>query len=292
MSLLDKKTTGMINRLDLKQPGMRVFYWLLFLICMLVVFISVIPPMWVLISSLKDTKEFFGIPPTIIPKSLHPEKIVKIWEKVKFGKYTVNSVIMVSGAVACAILINGLTAFVLSVLKPKGSKIVMSMILWSMMVPATISLVPLFTSIVNLGMQDRYVTLWLSYGANAFWVVLFKGFFDGLPRSYIEAARLDGAGSLGIFFRIVLPLSKSVCGVVAIFATNAAWSDFLLPYLVLKDKSKVTVIVKLFLMRNDGTLPVDYLITALLFASIPPLILFAFFQKQITHGIALGGIKG
>ncbi len=292
MSVKEVPQNGLISHLDMKRPAIRGLYGFFLFVAAVMVFVSVVPPLWIMLSSLKDTKEFFTIPPTLIPKSFHPEKLVTIWTKLKFARYTANSLTAVSGCVLCAIGFNGLTAYVLSILKPKGSKVVLSLILWSLMVPATISLVPLFVNIVNLKLNDSFLPLWLSYGANAFWVVLFKSFFDGLPRSYIEAARIDGCSSPMIFLKIVLPLSKAVCGVVAIFAVTASWSEFLLPYLVLKSKSLQTVIVKLYLMRNDGTIPVDFQITALMFATLPPVILFALFQKQITGGIALGGIKG
>lgn len=292
MSVIELKTTGIIGKIDLKKPHIKALYWILFSFSMVVVFVSMFPPLWIMFSSLKSTKEFFAIPPTLIPQSFHPEKIVTIWNEVNFARYTLNSLIMLSGSVVCGILVNGLTAYGLSILKPKGSKFILSLILWSMMVPATISIVPLFTNIVNLNLLNSYVPLWLSYGCNAFWVVVFKSFFDSLPKSFIEAARIDGANSMTIFFRIVLPLSKAACGVVAIFSANTAWSDFLLPYLVLKNRNLQTMVVKIFLMRSDGTLPVDYTITALLFTIIPPVILFAIFQKQIIGGMTVGGVKG
>lgn len=129
-------------------------------------------------------------------------------------------------------------------------------------------------------------------GANAYYVVLFKNYFESLPKDYLDAARLDGCGSLRVFTRIVLPLSKSIIVVVAIFAVTAAWSDFLMPYLLLNGTGKETVMVKLFSYYNSIKTDQIDIIRAVFYSIIPPTIIFAIFQKQIMGGVMNGGIKG
>lgn len=293
MSTFNEKTYGLISFVDLKKPTIKLLYATLVLICILVALICLVPPIWVLLSSLKNIKEFFAVPPTIIPRTFEPEKIVETWKKLDFLKYYINSGIMIVGCIGCAVVFNGLAGYVLSILKPKGTKLVLYLILWSLMLPATTNLVPVLKNIVFFKMTDSFIPLWLSYGAGAFNVMLFKSFFDALPVSIIEAARIDGCSRLKIFYRIVLPLSKAVCMVVIIMTINSAWSDFLLPYLVLKNPNKFTVMVKIFDLANGSTpFPYDIRLLALLFAIVPPAVLFIFFQKHITQGISLSGIKG
>ena len=122
-------------------------------------------------------------------------------------------------------------------------------------------------------------------------MILLKQFFESMPQELIEAARLDGCSYLKTFARVVLPLSKSIVMVVVIFAINAAWSDFLLPYLVLNGSGKETVMVRLFMFRTSNATDVEVL-RAVAFSIIPPIILFTLFQKQITEGAAAGAIKG
>ena len=292
MSKFQNKNYGIITQLDFKSKRTRLLYYLFFALSLAVVMVCIAPPLWMMLSSLKDIREFMSVPPTIIPRTFHPEKIAETWNRLGFGRFYINSLISVCGAVICALFFNGLIAYAISVLKPKGGKIVFYLVLWSMMVPYTVSLVPLFKNIVALKLTNTFVPLWLSFGANAFYVLLYKSFFDALPGSLIEAARLDGCSNLGMFFRIVAPLSKAVNMVIAIFAVNAAWSDFLLPLLVLKDKDLYTVMVKLFQTREVGGLSVDYQMMAICFSIVPPVLLFILFQKYITQGIALSGIKG
>lgn len=118
-----------------------------------------------------------------------------------------------------------------------------------------------------------------------------QGIFEEIPTELLEAAKLDGAGVLTVFTKIMLPLSKPIIMVVIIFSLTAAWSDFLLPYLVLNGSGKETVMVKLFAFKDTPTDAVSVL-RATLFAIIPPTILFAIFQKQITDGATAGAVKG
>ncbi len=290
MSRLQDKDNGIITRSDLKSPRVKIIYYILFVICLIITIISIAPPIWVLLSSFKDIKEF-TIEPTILPKEFDFNKFIKTWNNLKFFKYYVNSFYSVAGSVVCAIVFNGLLAFALSILKPKGSKFVYALVLGSLMVPATTSIVPLFMNINKLGLSGTFYPLWFSIGANAFYVVLYKQFFDTLPKSIIEAARIDGCSNLQIFTRIVMPLSKPITMVVAMYAVNYAWSDFLLPYLVLNNSGLETVMVRLFEFRNGKTADVDIL-RAIVFAIIPPIILFIAFTKQITQSSTHSGIKG
>lgn len=284
------KTDGAIRDYDLRSPKVKVLYTAIILICFIIVIICVFPAVWVLLAGFKDIREF-NRNATIFPTSYDMEKLKKTWQLLKFSKYYINSLILVVGGTVCAVIFNGLLAYGFAILKPKGYKVAYGLVMWSLMIPATTSMVALFRNINLLGMNGSFLPLWLSYGANAFWVMLFKEFFEGLPNELMEAAKLDGCGSLKIFTKIVMPLSKSIIVVVAIFAVTAAWSDFLLPYLTLNGSGKETVMVKLFSFKDTPTDAVSVL-RAVLFSIIPPTIIFAIFQRQITDSAAAGAVKG
>lgn len=265
-------------------------YYVLFAICLLITVISIAPPIWVFLSSFKDIKEF-TLSLSVLPDRFDFGKFAKTWNDLKFYKFYVNSLYSVAGSVICAVVFNGLLAYAISIIRPKGSRAVYALVLGSLMVPATTSIVPLFININKLGLSGTFYPIWFSIGANAFYVVLYKQFFDTLPKSIIEAARLDGCNSLQIFYKIVMPLSKPITIVVIMYAINYAWSDFLLPYLVLNNSGLETVMVRLFQFRNGKTADVD-IIRAIVFAIIPPIILFTAFQKQITQSGIHSGLKG
>ncbi|MEG2670553.1 MAG: ABC transporter permease subunit, partial [Oscillospiraceae bacterium] len=145
--------------------------------------------------------------------------------------------------------------------------------------------------IFHVNLINTYLPMWMMAGANAFYIMLFKSFFDSIPISYIEAARLDGCSNLGIFTRIILPLSKPLIMVIAIFSFNGAWENFFWPYLVLKDTNIQTVAVEIFKLKVSG-IAIDEFMVVLLFSIAPPAIIFIFLQKYIMTGFTLGGIKG
>ena len=228
----------------------------------------------------------------ILPKEPDWAGWLKTWNDIGFTKYYINSGISVLGSVVCAVFFNGMLAYVLAVLKPAGHKIVLGLVMWCLLIPPTTSFVALFVNLKKIGLTGSFIPLWLTMGANAYWVILFKNYFEGLPKDFLEAARLDGCSDFQVFTKIVLPLSKPIMVVIVIFAICAAWSDFLMPYLLLNGTAKETVMVKLYSFQNSiKTNQID-IIRAVLYSIIPPTILFAIFQKQIMGGVMSGGIKG
>ncbi|MBR3645282.1 MAG: carbohydrate ABC transporter permease [Lachnospiraceae bacterium] len=286
----NNKTDGAIRGFDIKSPSVKVISLMIMAVCIIFAIICMYPAFWVITSGFKTLKELkTGV--DLLPKSYSFAGFKETWDKLHFAVYYKNSFIMVIGCVICAVIFNGLLAYGLAILKPKGYKIINGLVMWSLLIPATTSIVALFVNINKLGLNNSFIPLWLSYGANAFWVVLFKEFFETLPKELIEAGKLDGCNVLQVFYKIVLPMSKPIIMVIVIFSVTAAWSDFLLPYLLLNGSGKETVMVKLYAYQSARTTPID-MIRAITFALIPPTILFTLFQKRITDGAAGGAVKG
>ena len=283
--------TGVIREYDMHSASVRTGYGFIIFLCVLMTVLAVFPLVWVVLAGFKDLKEFVSST-SIIPQSFDPQPFATTWSQLGIARNYLNSLFFVAGSVVCAIVFNGLLGYGLGILKPKGYKTVKRLVMVSLLMPTTISIVPLFMNIQNLGLGNSFVPLWLSYGANAMYVILFVQFFESLPRSIVEASRIDGCSQLQTFFHIVLPLSKPICTVIAIFAVNAAWSDFLLPYLVLRGGELQTVMVRLFVFSTEQTVNADTMMRSVVFSMIPPIILFFIFQKQLTENAVSVGIKG
>ena len=286
-----KQRTGVIREYDMHSTSVRIGYGFIIFCCCLMVVLAVFPLLWVVLAGFKDLKEFVSST-SLIPQSFSLQPFATTWSQLGIAKNYLNSLIFVVGGVICALIFNGLLGYGIGILKPKGHKIVKRLVMLSLLMPTTISIVPLFMNIQNLGLGNSFLPLWLSYGANAMYVILFVQFFESLPISIIEASRIDGASQLQTFFHIVLPLSKPICAVIAIFAVNAAWSDFLLPYLVLRGGNLQTVMVRLFVFSTEQTVNADTMMRSVVFSMIPPIILFFIFQKQLTENAVSVGIKG
>ncbi len=300
MKRFTSKSDGSVRGYDLRKRPVQVGYILMALVCIIALVVCALPLIWVILAGFKENKEFVrGVKgldnkyrPQFLPVSFSLEGYAQTWREMKFYRFYLNSLWVVLGSTISAVVFNGLIAYVISRLKPWGHKVVYGLIMGSLMLPATTSLVPLFMNITNLGMIGSFLPLWLAIGANAFYVVLFKNFYDSMPSSLMEAARLDGCNDLSLFYRIVVPLSMPINIVILIYAVNAAWSDFLLPYLVLGNTPLETVMVRLFTYRTSDRVNDMDVIRAIVFAIIPPILLFIAFQRKLTQNVISIGIKG
>ncbi|MCL2820933.1 MAG: carbohydrate ABC transporter permease [Oscillospiraceae bacterium] len=283
--------TGVIRDYDVKSPSVKVGLVFIYLVCFVVVVVSLFPIFWVALAGFKDLQEYVSST-SIFPSVFDIDRYIRTWTQLNIMRNYINSFYAITGSVLCALLFNGLLAYGIAILKPRGYKVVNSLIMFSLLIPATIGIVPLFMNIQNLGLGGFFTPLWFAAGANAVFVVLFRQFFESLPSTIIEASKIDGCSQLQTFFKIVLPLSKPIYVVVTIFAINAAWSDFLLPYLVLGDGQWQTVMVRLFIFSTQQTVTADDLMRSVVFSMLPPVIFFFVFQKQLTQNIVTAGIKG
>lgn len=299
-----QKSEGAIRFYDLHSPSVKVGVVIVHIVCILMVVVALFPLVWAVLAGFKDPVEF-NQSTRFLPQTFDFSGYANTWNNLGFMTFFRNSGIYILGGTVCAVLFNGLLAYALAILKPTGHKVVFALVMWSMLIPPTTSVVALyvninrvinfFNSFLPFNIRESaasFVPLWLMMGANAFWLILFKQSFESLPKDYFEAAQLDGCSNMQIFFRILLPLSKAIIGVIIIFAVTFAWSDFLMPYLLLGNSEWRTVMVRLFAFRSDIRTTSTDILRAVVFSIIPPTILFTIFQKQITEGVAAGGIKG
>lgn len=287
---------GILTNADMKETKYKILYACMFLLMIVWCLISVVPVIYVMLSGFKDVKEMYSIPASFFPQKIDFSKLAKVWSEMKFYKYYGNTFIMALGAVVADVAISGLAGYVLSSLKPKGTKLMLAVIFWVMLLPATMRTVPLYMEfksmpVVGINLLESFWPIWIMAGANAFNIILFKNSFDSISHSLIEAAWIDGCSNIKIFFKIILPLSVPTVLVVAMFTFNSQLGQFFWPYLLISDKEKTVIGVQLYKMKTS-TYTLDYQMIALFFSVIPQIVIFAIFQKQIMGGVNVGGVKG
>lgn len=299
-----EKEAGVLSSSDLKTAKGKFVYWFFFSVLMFCCILTVIPCLWTILTAFKDTQEIYK-EFSFFPKNLTWSKVVtritESWQKMAIGRSMINTIIMSIGMLASTILIDGFGGYVLSRFKPKGTKLVLALILWTLMMPKQLRTVPNYISYMSfpfasgahgVNILNTYWPICLSAATGAFNVLLFKSSFDAVSISLVEAARIDGAGDMKIFREIVVPLSMPVIIYISINILSGAWSDFFGPYLILKDVKKMTTPVMLYLAKSDNTIQMNTYLMGLIFASIPPFIIFVIFQNKIMGGINVGGVKG
>lgn len=309
MKKFSQKKAGILNHVDLKSGGGKMLYWTMFAILLIFCLITLFPVLWMVLTAFKSSQEIYST------ANLFPENftlsgamahIADSWNKLKLGRSMINTLIVSFGNVIANIFVCGLAGYVLSKLKVRGTKLVFVLVVWTMMMPGIIRTVPTYmsyisfpfivddkmNSVTNINILNTYWPIWLGAAANSFNIILFKNNFDAVPTSIVEAAKLDGCNNFKIFTRIMLPISLPVVVYVSIGALSSAWSDYFTPYIVLKDANLMTTPAKIYMMKNDTGITANIYMMGLMFASIPSLLIFCFFQKWIIGGITVGGVKG
>jgi len=288
----------LVSPLTFQRPVGRVLYWVIFALLALSTVVAIGPVYWMFSGALKSSVEIFQSPPTFWPLAPQWSNYVNAWNVLDFPLYFTNTLILAGGAVVLQIIVSATAAYALSKLRPAGKNIIQFCFFCTLMVPPVVYLIPQFVNIsdlplIHVSLFNNWAGVWLPEAASAFNILVLKSFFDSIPGELSDAARLDGANAWQLFTRIILPLSRPALAVITIFTVVASWKDFLWPLLVLSDNTLQPLIVALY--HESGTnsdLPFTYLIAGLVLASIPPIVLFLIFQRQIIRGIALTGLKG
>jgi len=254
------------------------------------------PILWLAKSAITPTLDTLTHPMALFPHGAAWSNLSQAWNDVHVGRYFWNTVVIAFGSWAVQIVVATTGGFALSVLRPRYAPIIKGLLLATLFIPAIVLLVPLYVEVVHLPLVHRslinsYWALWLPYAASAFNVILVTRFFDNLPREIFEAAEIDGAGPFQLFWRIVLPMSKPILGVVSVFALLASWRDFLWPLLVLPDPNIQPLSVRLPSIASQTSLGVFF--AAMAIACLVPIAGFLIFQRSFLRGTGLGGaIKG
>ena len=254
------------------------------------------PIVWLAKAATSSTQDTLRTPMSLWPSGVDVENLSFAWSRADISKYFVNTLWLTLGACVVQLLVATTGGFVLSVLRPRYARVVTAAVLSTLFIPGIVVLVPLFLTVLDLplfgtSLLNTYWAIWLPAGANAFNVLLVKRFMDNLPREVFEAARVDGAGPFRLLWYVVLPMSKPIVGVVAIFGVLNAWKDFLWPLIVLPDPNIQPLSVRLPTIRE--TVELDVFLAALLISMALPIVIFLVFQRLFLRNAGLGGaVKG
>ena len=295
-SRFSTKTTGLLNFADLKKLRYRLMYAGFVVVLAIISLLCLLPTIWIALSGFKEVSEMYAIPPTFFPKRIDLGDVMSVIKLVNVPKYFTNSVVLIIGCWVADILFNGLAGYVLSKLKPLGSSLLETLVFWSMMLPG-ISMVPLYMTFVDVplihtNLIGSYFPIWIMAGANAFNILLFRNFFNSIPMSYLEAARIDGCTDLGAFLRVIIPLSQPIIMVVTIFSITGTWGNFMWPYLILGNTPKEPVAVMLYRLSANSKIQDNENMILLMLSIIPMVIMYSIFSKYIIGGLDMTGIKG
>ena len=282
-----------MKKLDRSIVSQRIgrLFGILFLVFFALVF--AMPLYWMVRTALMDDGSVFAIPVKWLPDPVKWDNFVKVVKRMDLAKYTTNTIITSVLPVLGVLFSCPLVAYSLTLVPWKGGKVIFPVILFTMMIPWQVTQIPMYSIWAKLGLTNTFVPLILpSFLGSAYYIYLCRQYMKSLPKSVIEAARIDGANEFRILYTIVYPMCKSVLTTIAVLVFIAHWNDLNGPLLYLHDSAKYTLSIGLQQFRAADKPEWPLLMAASTVFTFPLIVLFFFAQKFFLNGISTtSGLK-
>ena len=254
---------------------------------------SLLPVLWVVMTSLKTNQELVRMGPLALPQTLRFDNYLEAWNAARFSTYFVNSILIAVLTVGGIVLFSVLIAYSLCYLHYHGKKLVDALVIFGLLIPFELIMIPLFYNVKNMGIMNTHaavilpqIALWL-----AFSVFLMKSFMRELPISLIESARIDGAGEYRTLFSIVTPMVKPAVLSIIIFNLISSWNNFMLPTIMISSDKLRTVPLGLNAFRTKYSMDVALTAAAAVIIAAPVIVVYLIFQRRLITGLVVGAVK-
>ena len=266
--------------------------WWLYAILSVALVAVVAPFVWMVLGSFKGEGELRQAPPTWWPHSASLDNYTQLFSKLDFGTYFTNSIVVAVAVTAGNLLFCSMLGYALAMLEFRGKRALFAVVMATLMIPGVVTFVPLFVLVANAGLINTLPGLFLPFLVSPFGVFLMRQFILGLPRDLLDAGRVDGAGELRIFARIILPLCGPALATLGILTFLGSWNNFLWP-LVVAQSDRVNTHHVALALYSTGQNSTQYglLLAGATVVVLPMLLVFLVFQRRFIEGIATTGIK-
>jgi multiple sugar transport system permease protein len=254
--------------------------------------VMLLPFAWMLSTSLKLPPDIFTYPPVWIPSPIAWQNYAKTVTVMPFGRFYLNSLIVTTGVTLLQLLTSSLAAFAFARMRFPGRNALFLLYLATLMIPFQVTMIPNFIVVRALGWYDTYQALILPPAFSAFSTFLLRQYFLGIPRDLDEAARLDGATSLRIWWQVIMPLAGPAIAALATFVSLNSWNDFLWPLIITNSPEMRTLPVGLSTFQGQFKTDWNLLMAGSVIAMVPVLLVYIIGQRWFIRGITLSGLGG
>jgi multiple sugar transport system permease protein len=274
-------------------PARGISRWVIAIPMALLAVATLYPLLFTLNVSQKTRREYaldrFGLSDTF-----GLDNLVDAWNSSGLSTYVLNSTIVTAGSVVALLLFGSMAGFAFSQLRFRGSKLLFLLVLSALLIPFQVIMVPFFRVMGQIGLLDTHLGLIVAYTAQflPFTVFLMTSYYVRIPGEIIEAARVDGSSTLGIYRRVMLPLGVPALVSVGILNALFCWNDVLISLLTMQSQDKRTLMVGVTALRGQYSDNIPLFASGVVIAALPVLVVYLFFQKQITEGVTAGSTKG
>jgi multiple sugar transport system permease protein len=274
-----------------REDSVRTPAWL-YVALTLGLFFVVVPFLWMLVSSFKPEREVRAVPPTWWPETVTVANYDTLLGRLDFPTYMFNSVVVAVAVTVGNMVFCSMLGYALAKLEFPGKRALFAIVLGTLMIPGVVTFVPLFVMVTKMQLSNTLLGMILPFLAGPFGVFLMRQFISSLPDELIQAARIDGAGELRIFFSVILPLCGPALATLGILTFLASWNNFLWPLVIAQTEDKYTLPVALALYSvGQNATQFGLLLAGAVIVVLPVLAIFMVLQRHIMQGIAMTGIK-
>lgn len=274
------------------EKNNKILRFLTYVLVILITFVTILPLLWMVSASLKLDKDVFTIPIQWIPRNPEWRNYVKIWEKIDFKSFTLNSFKLSIIVTIIQLLTSSFAAYGFTKCHFKGRDALFFAYIATIAIPWQVYMLPQFLEMKKLGLTDSHLGYILMQSFVAFGVFLVRQFYQSIPDELLEAARVDGLNEYGIYFRIVLPLSRPVLAALGIFSFVGVWNDYMGPMIYFDSMKNKTIPLGIRMFMGQYSTEYGLIMAASVIALIPVFIVFLLFQKSFIQGISTSGLKG
>ncbi len=254
--------------------------------------ITIFPFVWMILTSLKTLGEVQAVPPKVFPANLQFENYERALDVAPFGNYFINSIFVALLSTVIVVTLCSLAAFAFSKYTFRGKELVITLLFATMMVPGEMLMVTNFKTVVNLGLIDTRVAMFVPYMVSVFYIILIKQFFDQVPNELYLSSKVDGDSDFRYFRKILLPIARPILVTVALLNIIGSWNAFLWPLLVTNSPEIRTLPIGLSYFTSEAGSETQLLMAATAIIILPLLIVFLFTRKYIVSGLTNGAVKG
>jgi lactose/L-arabinose transport system permease protein len=254
--------------------------------------VTLYPFYWTLTAATLTESEIFKSPPRLLPGDEFLVNLRALSESAPFIRALLNSIFVATVTTVSTVFLSALAGYAFAKFRFRGRNLMFVVVLGTLMLPTEIMIVPLFIIMLQLGWVDSYAALIVPYLVTGFGVFLMRQQMMGFPNDLLDAARIDGNGELGTFFRVVLPNMKAACAALGIVTFMSQWGNFLWPLVIISTPEKFTYPLMLSsLVRQGGAVEYAPVMVAAVIGLVPLVLLFFFFQRYIVSGVFGGSLK-
>ena len=271
----------------------KVFFRVIHYAIMVMITVLMLMPIgWMLGTSMRQSKESFVLPPSFWPTQFNLDNFKQVFHAIPILKFAWNSLFITFLAAAFMVLFTSMAAYAFARINFKGKNILFIFMLAGLMIPVQSIIVPVFLIIRKLNLIDTKWALIVTSIYYPLGLLMLRQFMMTIPKSYDEAAVCDGAGKLTIFFRVILPMSKSTIMVAFVMHFVSVWNNFLSAMIFLNSTAKMTLPLGITVLNTtDGNSNMPLMTSAVLLTLIPPMIIYIFGQKYLMQGNMISGVK-